>query len=252
MKEQIFESSAPSFLFLLFRFYSIILKNALRVKSMKRFKKILSILSLSIFFLASVTGCANNRMVDWLTQEAVDAYVEKKKEEVDLNAINFSEEIKKMTLFGKTLSIPCKLRDLGDEFGYLQGSETTAPGYDWVMAGLTYEGKWIGMVTLSDYTEGADLNELYIEGVLFGFDDEDTSLSPSEKKELYESSGKYGDKIDFSFAGLTFDSTQEEIIQRLGKPHQESETQWDYNYGEGYLQFSFHNKKVVEIDVEMY
>ena len=57
---------------------------------MKRFKKILSILSLSIFFLASVTGCANNRMVDWLTQEAVDAYVEKKKEEVDLNAINFS------------------------------------------------------------------------------------------------------------------------------------------------------------------
>ena len=60
------------------------------------------------------------------------------------------------------------------------------------------------------------------------------------------------DRIDFSFAGLTFDSTREEIVQRLGEPHEKTETQWDYNYYEkGYVQFHFHNGKIIKISVEM-
>lgn len=157
-----------------------------------------------------------------------------------------------MTLFGNTIALPCKFADLGEEFDYLEGTETTVPGYDWVIVALTYEGKWIGMLTLSEYEEGADLKQLYIEGIRFGFEDEDTSLSSQEKKELYESEGKYGDKIDFSFAGLNFDSTQEEIVQCLGEPHEKTETQWDYNYyKKGYVQFHFHNGKIIKISVEM-
>lgn len=208
-------------------------------------KKIRSVVFLILISL-TLTGCAD------LASKAIDAYVEIKSENQAKSKISFSQEIKQMTLFGNTISIPCTLADLGEDFGYLEGTQKTAPGYDWVMVALTYEGKWIGMLTLSDYTEGADITQLYIEGIGFGFDDEDTSLSASEKKELYESEGKYGDKIDFSFAGLNFDSTQEEIVERLGKPHEKTETQWDYNYQEGYVQFNFHNGKIVEMDVETY
>lgn len=194
-----------------------------------------------------LTGCAD------LASKAIDAYLESKVQGLTKSKISFSQEIKRMTLFGKEISFPCKIADLGEGFAYMESFAHTVPGYDWVVVPLTYEGKLIGTLTLSDYTEGMDLYQLYIEGINLGFDDVDTSLSPSERKEKREAEGKYLDKIEFSFAGVSFDSTQEEIIERLGEPSKKEESVWEYNYhDEGYFDIYFYNGKVIRMDVNTY
>ncbi len=160
---------------------------------------------------------------------------------------------KVVTLFGENIFLPCAAKDLG-------GKLSISDSADWVIiedvitSNLYYGDKKIGTVNLAEATENPDeakITSLYLGFGLSGenIPDEETRIA------LYNSYGWYSGEIELDYFGLSFKSTQDEIIKALGTPTETTDEYFDdflvYQYSDGQIWIKFDKGNITEFDIRL-
>lgn len=181
-------------------------------------------------------------------------------EQVDSSAkINIDEAVKDITLFGHKISLPCTIKDLGEDFSL--GAEGTLfeNGMEFdgkLMIDILYKGDILGAVTLPNYRQGDELGDKQITSLFLGYATDKELLGESGYKKLLEMLGYYSDTIEWNMAGITFDSSKEMIFNALGEPDEigdyiSSDSEMlRYKFTDGIIEFGFVKKSLVVIGLE--
>lgn len=164
-----------------------------------------------------------------------------------------SAAVSSITLFGKNLCLPYRARDLGEEFSIDDPSEWIVID-DVITSNLYYGDKKIGTVNLAADVENTDAARVI--SLCLGFGLSDKNIPDEEtKKALYDSYGWYSDEIELDFLGLSFKSTEEEIIGALGTPDETTDAYFDdfmvYKYAEVEVWIKLDNGKITEFDIRL-
>ncbi|MCH5205451.1 MAG: hypothetical protein J1F09_00770 [Oscillospiraceae bacterium] len=135
---------------------------------------------------------------------------------------DFDEAVKNITLFGKKISLPCTGADLGDDFSFgAEGTIFEGGTYvedDKVMIDILYKGEIIGQVTFIDCETYDDFSDKTMTSLSLGLNVDKFKLGEAVYKNLLEKMGYYPDTIQFDMGGLSFDSTKDEVKEKLGEP----------------------------------
>lgn len=176
---------------------------------------------------------------------------------------DFDEAVKSICLFGNTISIPCKVSELGDGFTLVKQITYERNGNDDLIFDLMYNDALIGSGILEDCSMDEDnISDKLVVNLELCVEQYSYPHFDSELKWL-EEAGIFSGFIDFKFAGLDFLSTPEDIKEVMGQPHNINELYsneellgtWyvmKYEYESGSISFEINNKtelRGIEIDV---
>ena len=144
-------------------------------------------------------------------------------------AFDFDEAVKNITLFGQKISLPCTIADFGNDFSLDDPSDILVfESLGSATSHLYYRGDIIGTVNLPDYKENDLPENKQIVSLSLGFPDDYGYANEEERKNRFEAYGQFSGLIPLDFAGVSFTSTQNEIIDKLGVPTDNIE---DNTYG---------------------
>lgn len=231
----------------------------------------------TITLLCSFTGCAgseaSNAVSDSVTSALQSTHVSESKDSQnsETNSDNisssdsqnkqgsgqsdfdFDEAVKNITLFGSKISLPCTIADFGEDYSLSEDSLTTFG--DITSCSILYQGKSVGMVSLTGCKDGEPLNDKQIISLSLGFIAKDVGANDSLKEALYESRGWYSGLIEVDFAGLSFETTRIEAEKVFGNPYNSGNDFADYkiysNDRSKSVEVKFYMDKVKQITIYM-
>ena len=181
-----------------------------RITETPWFRKAVSVL-LAAAMTCTAAGCAKS-------DDTPDTSQETSESSSDISAeFDFDEAVKNITVFGNKISLPCTIRDFGEDFS-LNEEGYVAVFDDIATCGILYKGKTIGCVSMIDYTDGDDLKDKQIGAVSFGFIETFSGASEAFIEEFYESHNMYYGLIEVDFGGFSFESTEAEVASVFGEP----------------------------------
>lgn len=224
--------------------------------------RLFTVMLSAAILLCSLTGCESNQASNSESDSVSESTSDDESKDSQVNSDNadssdsqneqsnshsefdFDAAVKNITLFGKKISLPCTVKDLGEEFSLDERSK-------WVIlesvvsSDLYYKNKKIGTVNLSD----SDEEQIICLDFGFGLGNEfitDEKL----RKPLYESYGWYSDEIEIDFSGLKFNSSSNEIKFCLGEPTEKTDAYFKdylvYEYLNGYVWVKFYQDMITE------
>lgn len=240
-------------------------------------RKIIALLAGAVL-LCGITGCENTKgnvsapesstnsdtssveesstaEPDSSTENSTDNSSEPSDSKVEFN---FDEAVKNFTLFGNKIFIPCTISDFGNDFSL--NEELYVPIFDEkeeMLCDLLYQGKKIGTVVMADCREGDDFNDKEIVVINLGFVWRGTYPYTEAEILSLERMNCYTGKIEHDFAGLSYDSTEEDIKSALGEPNTiydfEDNYQWIWEYNCGYIWVVFNgsNHKIEQFMISV-
>ncbi len=130
-------------------------------------------------------------------------------------AVDIYQAMENIELYGKTISLPCKFKDLGSEYTLELGvAHPTVPTMSYYP--LHYNGEEIGGVGLRDSEVGEETDDkmiVYLELDIW-----------------------WGADIDVNVLGISFNSTRDEIMEAFGTPLWPEEIDYSIRYGESHYQ----------------
>lgn len=127
------------------------------------------------------------------------------------NEMTTAEKIKTLTVEGCPLSLPFQVRDLGDGFSLRDGVSVD----DRTTCEIVYKEKDLGFVSMSENLVASD----YLTDMSTGY--EDALIDTIDLSVLLYS-------VNFEIAGVTADSTLEEIVELWGEPDRRTEDFFRY------------------------
>ena len=177
----------------------------------RRFRKAVSVL-LAISVTCAAAGCDKNDSLPAEVPSDISSEQNSAPAEFD-----FDDAVKNITIFGNKISLPCTIRDFGEDFS-LNEEGYVAVFDDIATCGILYKGKTIGYVSMIDYTDGDDLKDKQIGAVSFGFIETFSGASETFIEEFYESHNMYYGLIEVDFGGFSFESTEAEVASVFSEP----------------------------------
>ena len=138
-------------------------------------------------------------------------------------AFDFNEAVQNIYLFGQKISLPCTIKEFGEDFSLYEDGFVPIKGTNNLTLNICYKDEKIGSVMLEDCTAtDKDKNSKRIFELTIGnmFTDNISRLDGWYK----------GGVIPIDFLGTSFYSTQDEIIKILGTPTSEEDSFGDVVY----------------------
>lgn len=121
---------------------------------------------------------------------------------------DFNEAIQNIYLFGQKITLPCTIKDFGDDFSLNGDIVVPVKEKNTVVVPIQYKNKTIGVVTLLVDIEETDISKEQIVRLTLG----DGYSNPINDNNWYN------EVIDIDCFGINFTSTKEEIISKFGTP----------------------------------
>lgn len=144
-------------------------------------------------------------------------------------SFDFDEAVQNITLFEQKISLPCTIADFGNDFSLDDPSDILVfESFGFATSNLYYRGDIIGTVNLHDYKENDLPENKQIVSLSLGSPIDYGYTNEEERKTRLEAYGQFSGLIPLDFAGVSFTSTQNEIIDKLGVPTENIE---DSTYG---------------------
>lgn len=145
----------------------------------------------------------------------------------------FDQIVQNIKIGDRTISLPCTLEDLGEDFSYDMDTALFDKENGFVLYYLLYKGEQIAQVTLPYNSDNTDVLDDCIKGLSFY----------SRKN-----NGVY-------IVGITTNDTEESIIETLGQPttsngDDEKKTIYYEIANDKYIQFQIANNKIIRISVQ--
>lgn len=178
-------------------------------------------------------------------------------------SFDFDNAVKSIGLFGKTISMPCKVSELSEGFTVEKKITYDRNGIEDLKFELMYNGALIGSGIIEDCSvDEEDISNKRIVNLELCVEQYSYPHYDSELKWL-EAAGIYSGFIELEFAGLDFLSSPEDIRDVMGIPHNVNDLYADedllgtwyvmtYEYESGSISFEFKNEtelRGIEIDV---
>lgn len=230
---------------------------------------------LTAALVCGLCGCAKNgegslyNGTDGISEEVSDASQGGQSDvSADISSENsvgstefdFSEAAKNITLFGNKIPFPCTIKEFGEDFSLDDPSEMVLmESTHQVTSSLLYRGKSIGTVVLDDCGENDTFADKQISYLSLGFLLDNGHMSEEQRKLSFDAYGWYTDPIKFEFAGISFETSAEEITAKLGAPKEDTEEvnyydtkirKINYVFSDGkYLYFSFADGKMYLVSI---
>lgn len=180
------------------------------------FRKAVSVL-LAAAMTCTAAGCDKNDSLP--VDDMPDTSQETSESGSDIPAeFDFDAAVKNITVFGNKISLPCTIRDFGEDFSLRE--EYMSVFDDIASCGLLYQGKSIGVISMIGYADGDDLKDKQIGAIMFGFIASDDYPSDEIREILYEQRGWYSGLIEVDFGGFSFESTEAEVASVFGEPRE--------------------------------
>lgn len=158
---------------------------------------------------------------------------------------DFDDAVKNIIVFQHEFSLPCEIKDLGNDFSLDEHSKWVVLE-NVVSSNLYYKNKKIGTVNLS---ESGDDEQIICLDLGFGLGNE-TIADEELRRSLYNSYGWYSEEIEINFNGLNFSSSANEIRCCLGNPTEKSDAYFRdflvYEYPNGYVWIKFFKGMITE------
>ncbi len=216
------------------------------------FKKPISAL-LAAVMLCGLTGCSNEETSERISDEfsvsqsGEESYFQSETENIG-GDLDFDNAVKSITIFGREVSFPFSINDLGEDFSLKEENMTTYGGS--TSCDLLYQGKAIGTVTFADTD---DLGSAQISDLMFGFIARDQGVTDELKELLYEKRGWYSDPIEAEIAGLNFRSEISDAEKLLGAPEETKDDSVTFKAETdgAYLKVEFYCGKVNYISISL-
>lgn len=147
--------------------------------------------------------------------------------ELSDSEFDFDKAVKNITLFGNKISLPCTIEDFGDDFSFTNLEHiTSVPGQNSVCVDLAYQDQEIGSVFLADCDINDNLEDKEIFILSLGFASDYGYPSADIRKEYLEAANRYSEAIPLELDGLSFATTAEELMEKLGSSAVDDE--YDY------------------------
>lgn len=129
---------------------------------------------------------------------------------------DFNEAVKNITLFNSKFSLPCTIKDLGEDFSYANLEYITSiSNQKIVCVDLAYQGQEIGSVFLADCDIDDVLEDKEIFILSLGFATDYGYPNTEIRKEYLEASNRYSEVIPLELGGLSFATPLEELMEKL-------------------------------------
>ncbi len=205
--------------------------------------------------ICGLCGCGKNE-----TGSVSDSAANSTENSLDSTEFDFNDALRNFTLFGKKIPFPCTITEFGENFSLDDPSKMILmESTHQVSSSLFYKGKSIGTVVLADCGENDTFQEKQISYMSLGFITDKGRMTEEQRKLAFDAYGWYTDPIRFEFAGISFDTSAEDIIAKLGAPKEDTEKadydntiirEINYEYSDGgYLYFSFANGKMFYVNI---
>lgn len=211
---------------------------------------------LAAVMLCGMSGCAKEESSDILqsipestTENYSDVQSEQSGSQLEFN---FDEAVKNITIFDSKISLPCTIKDFGENFS-LNDRVTPISETDYAVCQLFYKNKIVGQVTLSDWSDGENQDEKPIMGFRIGFGSKMSFNDDDMRTQYYDSLNYYGGELEMNVANMTYSSSSADVITILGEPT-EKEVQDDgteklfYQYSDEkrYIRVVFYNGGMID------
>lgn len=158
---------------------------------------------------------------------------------------DFDEAVKKIIIFQHEFSLPCEIKDLGNNFSLDEHPNWVVLG-NVISSNLYYMNKKIGTVNIS---ESGDKEQIICLDLGFGLGNE-TITDEALRKSMYDSYGWYSEEIEIDFNELDFNSSANEIRRCLGVPTEKTDAYFKdflvYEYPNGYVRVKFFQGMITE------
>ena len=172
-------------------------------------KKFIGI-AISLTMAASVlTGCGDKK-VDYSENAEKPEPVHA---EYSDGSFNFDDAMKNTKIAGKTISLPCALKELGDEFEV--DNETPIDGYDYSVFDLSLNGTEFGKIALENGEEKT--KKRIINNMIFD----------------------HNIKGNVSVFGLDTNSSMEDFVEYMGEPSIKTDVFMEYSDEKGAIAIYF-------------
>lgn len=206
--------------------------------------------------LWGMSGCAKEESSDILQsipESTTENYSDIQSEQSGgQSEFNFDEAVKNITLFDSKISLPCTIKDFGENFS-LNDRVTSISETNDAVCQLFYKSKIVGGVTLSDWNDGENQNEKPITGFRIGFGSKISFNDDDMRTQYYDSVNHYSGELEMNVANITYLSSSADVIAILGEPT-EKEVQDDgteelfYQYSDEkkYIRVVFYNGGMID------
>ena len=199
---------------------------------------ILSLAVLTAFTFSACDGVKESSQPTETTSSTTS--VPSSTEEIEYNG-TFNEDIfnqicQNIKVDGRTISIPCTLADLGEDYSYNMDNPVIDEKHGMSFYGLLYKDEEIGTVTLKYNSNDSNVDDDCIKGLSFY---------------SRENNGVY-------IAGITTNDTEESVTAALGQPTKTNDKDNDqkkvmyYKIADDkYAQFQTDNGKIIQISLQL-
>ncbi len=220
-------------------------------------RKLLSLFICSVMLAGVVSGCGTdkstaNTLPSSPTVEKTTEIEAIQTDETEFGTypkldFDFHKAIENINIFEHKISLPCKLKEFGENFTLNEEILVPVEGSNDLLIPLLYNEKTIAMIILRDCDEN-DTNKQEKTVVFLGFGDgfNNPITDPN-----------WHDIIDVEISGISFQTSYEEMIEILGKPTNTieiSENSNKYYYkqtDDNYLYIKITDDKIVDITISM-
>ena len=205
----------------------------------RKSKRVVALLA-TITLLCSFTGCAGNEVSSTASDSVSSALQStpvaesKDSQDPEVNSdttgssvaqnergsgqseFDFNEAVKNITLFNSKFSLPCTIKDLGEDFSYANLEYITSiSDQKIVCVDLAYQGQEIGSAFLADCDIDDVLEDKEIFILSLGFATDYGYPNTEIRKEYLEASNRYSEVIPLELGGLSFATPLEELMEKL-------------------------------------
>lgn len=237
-------------------------KSGMKQKRGRRYAKPVSVL-LAAALLCGLAGCGKNEAdisaAESFSDDLRDSSGLPQGSEADESLIgqsgcrsefNFDEAVKNFTLFERNISLPCTIGEFGEVFS--ADKEILVLNSGEASSNLLYQEEIIGTVTLSDCKANDLPDDKQIASLSLGFPADYGYKSEEERDRKHELYGEFSGLIRLDFAGISFKTTPNGLLDKLGAPSENTEEIYDgirmrrmsYSFSGGNLYFSFADDKL--------